>query len=231
MIDQVHDAESAFVTVPAGALPSGSTISVYPVVNPGDFAKGLPSGQSYLASFAVTFVGPDGSSTTAASPITMTLRDPAIVARDVVYETTPGGLKAVGSATVTGTVTVQFTDDPTFVVAAVPRLSVRSTHLTRSGARLPIVLTCTASSCRGSARLLEPISWKVKRGKTTLTMKRTVVLGRVAYDIASGQHRRMNLKLNSTGQKLLRNHPGGLREVLSMSTVGAVSVSRTVTIR
>lgn len=48
----------------------------------------------------------------------MTISDPTIKAGDTVYEITSSGLKAVGTASADGSVTITFTNDPVFVVTA-----------------------------------------------------------------------------------------------------------------
>jgi hypothetical protein len=48
----------------------------------------------------------------------LTITDPGIVAGDTVYEVTSAGLVAVGTATADGVVSITFSNDPTFVVAA-----------------------------------------------------------------------------------------------------------------
>jgi len=99
---------SETVTVPAGALPSGTTVSVYPVTNTAPLVAAVPTGSSYVLSFAVTWASPDGTSPVATAPITMTINDPSIVAGDTIYELTSAGLVAVGTATTNGTVTITF---------------------------------------------------------------------------------------------------------------------------
>ena len=85
--------------------------------------KAVPAGQSYIASFAVSWLTPNGTSPTASAPLSMTIVDPSIRAGDTIYLLTPHGLKAVGTATRDGAVTVKFTTDPAFVVAAVPKVA------------------------------------------------------------------------------------------------------------
>jgi S-adenosylmethionine hydrolase len=118
---------SASVSVPAGALPAGTVLSVYPVVNKTALASQVTAGQSYVASFAVSWQAPNGTTPTASAPITMTIVDPAITAGETVYLLTANGLVAAGSATANGTVTITFTSDPVFVVASLTarRLSLK----------------------------------------------------------------------------------------------------------
>jgi len=111
---------SVVLTVPANALPAGTIVSVYPVANTAALASEVPSGQSYVVSFAVSWQAPDGTTPTSTAPITMTITDPNIIAGDTIYELTSHGLAAVPSANVTidagVSVTISFINDPTFVV-------------------------------------------------------------------------------------------------------------------
>jgi len=108
---------SGSVTVPAGVLPAGTVVSVYPVVDKAPLAGKVPKGQSYVMSFAVTWRAPDGTSPAATAPITMTITDPSIRAGETVYALTATGLADVGSAKKNGTAIITFTTDPAFVVA------------------------------------------------------------------------------------------------------------------
>jgi hypothetical protein len=106
------------VSIPAGALPAGTTVSVYPVIQSAALTALVPVGESYVASIAVSWKAPDGTSPTATAPVTMTITDPNIKAGDTIYEITSAGLKAVGTASADGAATITFTNDPTFVVTS-----------------------------------------------------------------------------------------------------------------
>ena len=110
----------ATVSVPAGVLPNGTTVTAYPIVNTSSLSAMVPSGDSYVASFAVSWETPSDTSPVASAPITLTITDSSIVSGDTIYEMTSTGLSAVGTATVDGSVTVTFTSDPIFVVASSP---------------------------------------------------------------------------------------------------------------
>ncbi len=106
------------IVIPAGALPAGTVVSAYPITNTAPLVAQVPAGQSYVVSLAVTWEALDGSSPTATAPITLTITDAGIVAGDTVYEVTSSGLIVVGTASANGVVSITFTNDPTFVVAA-----------------------------------------------------------------------------------------------------------------
>jgi LPXTG-motif cell wall-anchored protein len=108
---------NASITVPAGALPSGTTLSVYPVLSSDAIAASLPAGQNYVVSLVVTWAAPDGSVPLAGQPLTMTISNAAIKAGDQVFQYLNGVLKLMGTATQDGTITFTFVEDPTFTVA------------------------------------------------------------------------------------------------------------------
>jgi len=66
-ISQISGGASAAVTVPAGALPSGTTVSVYPVIDAAPLVAEVPAGQSYVVSLVVAWQAPDGTSPVAAA--------------------------------------------------------------------------------------------------------------------------------------------------------------------
>jgi len=106
------------VSVPAGALPAGTVVSVYPITTTSALLPLIPSGQTYLASVAVTWEL-SGTSPAATSPVTLTITDPSIAVGDTVYElNSAGALTSVGTATTSGSVTVTFSSDPVFVITS-----------------------------------------------------------------------------------------------------------------
>ncbi|MGA3362467.1 MAG: hypothetical protein ABSD82_10605, partial [Solirubrobacteraceae bacterium] len=118
---------TAVVSVPAGALPTGTVISVYPLVDAAPLAAAVPAGQSYVVSFAISWLAPGGTSPAATSPITLTVSDPSITAGETIYDLTSSGLVDVGFATENGVATITLTRDPVFVVASLTarRLSLK----------------------------------------------------------------------------------------------------------
>jgi LPXTG-motif cell wall-anchored protein len=111
---------NASITVPGGALPSGTTLSVYPVLSSDAIAASLPAGQNYVVSLVVTWAAPDGRVPLAGQPLTMTISNAAIKAGDQVFQYLNGVLKLMGTATQDGTITFTFDEDPTFTVATPP---------------------------------------------------------------------------------------------------------------
>ena len=89
----LHVASGA-VTVPAGAFPAGTTVSIFPVKDRAALVSKMPPGQSYLISFAVSWVAPNGTSPAANPPVTLTITDPEIKVGDAIYALTSKGLQS-----------------------------------------------------------------------------------------------------------------------------------------
>ena len=138
------------ITVPQCALPSGTTVSAYPVINTAPLVAQVPAGSSYVLSFAVTWEAPNGTSPTATAPITMTITDLSIVAGDTIYELTSTGLVAVGTATANGTVTITFSSDPTFLVSHTTPVAQAPLRITTLSGTVGTALTLVTSGGSGS---------------------------------------------------------------------------------
>ncbi len=137
------------VTAPAGSLPTGTTLSVYPITTTTPLVAELPVGDSYVVALGVSWQAPDGSSPKASVPITLTITDSSIVAGDTVYELTSSGLIEVGIATVNGGVTISFTSDPIFMVAHLIAVTQAALSVTSLSGTLGTALTLAASGGSG----------------------------------------------------------------------------------
>ena len=144
---------SASVSVPAGALPDGTTVSVYPITNTAPLVAQVPPGNSYVLSFAVSWQAPDGTSPAATAAITLTITDPSIKAGNSIYELTSTGLTLVGTATVDGSVTITFTNDPTFLVTAKTLVAQAGLSITSLRGTLGKALTLVTSGGSGTGAL------------------------------------------------------------------------------
>jgi hypothetical protein len=109
---------NASINVPAGALPQGTTVTIYST-NPTGVSAAAPSGSQLVASFGVSWQTPSGGTQDASAPITLTFTDPSIKAGDVVYEVGTPPVR-LGTASSDGTVTFTFSNDPVFMVATPP---------------------------------------------------------------------------------------------------------------
>jgi hypothetical protein len=152
-ITQSSGGASAAVTVPAGALPSGTTVSVYPVVDTAPLVAQVPAGQSYVVSLVVAWQAPDGASPVATAPITMSVSDPGIKAGDKIYEVTTAGLVTVGTATVDGSATITFSNDPTFLIAATIQVAQSALTITTRTGTVGTALTLATSGGSGTGAL------------------------------------------------------------------------------
>jgi hypothetical protein len=139
--------------VPAGALPSGTTVSVYPVVDTAPLVAKVPAGQSYVVSLVVAWQAPDGASPVATAPITMSVSDPGIKAGDKIYEVTTAGLVTVGTATVDGSATITFSNDPTFLIAATIQVAQSALTITTRTGTVGTALTLATSGGSGTGAL------------------------------------------------------------------------------
>ncbi len=116
-VTQNAGGSSITVSVPAGALPSSTTLSVYPLTNISDLAASVPAGKSYVLSFAVSWVTPSNTSPRSSTPLTVTITNPNIKAGDTIYELTSTGIVAVGTASVDGSARLTFSSDPVFILS------------------------------------------------------------------------------------------------------------------
>jgi len=92
-------------------------VSAYPITNTAPLVAQVPAGSPTSSHWR----SPGKRSTARRQlqpPITLTITDAGIVAGDTVYEVTSSGLIVVGTASANGVVSITFTNDPTFVVAA-----------------------------------------------------------------------------------------------------------------
>src|SRR3989440_300106 len=108
---------NASLVVPPGVLPEGTIVTIY-AGNASVLANLLPTDQTYLASFAVSWAAPDGSAPKASSALTLTVSDPRIGPQALLYQTTATGIQPISGTLAAGRATFSFTADPGFVVAA-----------------------------------------------------------------------------------------------------------------
>ena len=162
-VAQSVGSESATVTVPAGALPCLSALSIYPIADTNVLVAMSPVGQSYVVSLAVSWLAPNGSSPLALTPLTMTISDPDIVVGDTIYVLTSSGLKAVGTATTNGVAMISFSNDPTFMLTHTNQVAQAALTVTRVTGTAGRTLTLTTSGGSGTG----PVSYVVSNGTAT----------------------------------------------------------------
>lgn len=196
-LTEVQGSARASIYVPAGALPTGTTVSVFPVVNSAALVASVPRSQSYVVSFAVSWLAPNGTTPAASAPITMTIVDPSIQAGDTIYVLTAKGLRAVGTATGSGRAKITFTSDPIFVVVQPAVLTRVATTAPLTGTAARVTLSCAPRvNCVGSAAL--SIAAKTESGRW-----HRVVLAAGHVAVGSGKARVVTLLLNPTGRRFV----------------------------
>jgi len=123
------------LVVPAGALPTGSSVCIYRA-NLAAFDSVVPSGQTPVSGYGVVWSIPlpPGGAPNAASPITLTVTDPAVSNAAPIYavDKTTGALTGGGTAS-GDTWIVAFVVDPGFIVTAVPTAAAAPTTATFTG--------------------------------------------------------------------------------------------------
>ena len=199
-------------------------MSIASVGNAAALVGKVPSGQSYITSFAVSWVDPAGGSPAATAPITMTILDHAIKPGDTIYELTRHGLEGVGVARVSGSASVRFTTDPDLVVAGVPRIARVASIGVERGASVQVDLSCAAGvRCRGRGTLTAEET--ARRGT-----KRAVVVADGVFVLDGGHGRLVTFATTRAGRSLLGAWGRrGLTASLVVTLVGgARSVHRVV---
>ena len=109
---------SAVLTAPANSLPTGTTLNLFPLTGSYPSSAVLPQGATYISGFAVNWSTPSGQSPNSSAPITVVLTDSSIKVGDTVYMIANGELKIVGTATVAGTMSITFDEDPIFLLSS-----------------------------------------------------------------------------------------------------------------
>lgn len=203
---QSRNGVSAVLDVPADALPAGAVVSVYPVTDPAGLVTVLPAGRPYLASFAVSWRAADGTSPGSSAPVALTITDPEILAGDAIYVLLPAGLSRIGTSA-NGSATIAFTNDPVFLVTAVPKLTLVAKAGKVVARGVQFRLGCSrAARCQGDALLS--------------TTSKTVARGR--FSLAAGGAATVTIPYTPSGKALLARLPniGGRALRLRTTVVG-----------
>jgi len=95
--------------------------------------------------------------------------------------------------------------------ANVPVIKIDSASLTFIGGSTTAKLGCSHASCRGTVLLAQLQTSRAKKGKTTVSVTKTVVLGSTSYSIKLGKSGTEKITLNTTGRAALarasKTHP------------------------
>lgn len=217
------------VTVPAGALPDGSAVSLFAVTNGANLIPRLPHADGYVGAFAVTWASPNASSVISSSAIDATVADSAIMPGDVVYSLQDGILKKVAVATVKGHVDVGFTSAPIFVVAQPPRMAAVAATAQLKDHAIQVRLSCqTGNVCMASGNLTA-VRRIVRNGKHVLAAVVLAHLRLVA--LRSGSARSVGFPLTTAGRKTFAKFHGSYRLGLVLSITGGSRTVRTLVVR
>ena len=216
---------SGALSVPSGALPPGTTASIFPVKDPAALVRKVPAGQSYLISFAVSWVAPNGTSPTAKPPLTMTITDSSIRVGDAIFALTSTGLKMAGVATKNGVVTISFTNGADFVTTNVPQLKGVSSAATLKGANVEVKIGCASTvKCTGTGVL-------DAQSKGTGNSLHTVQVAHGNFVLGAGLTATISFATTSTGRQFVTaTHGHTVGAHLSVSLVGGKSSSYRVSL-
>lgn len=106
------------ITVPAGSLPAGTTVTNW-LLSSDEYARALLPGQNnYVLSLVVSWINADGTVPVApnSNPLVMTITNSSIKSGARVYSIVGSTVQLLGVATQDGSVSVNFTTDPQIYV-------------------------------------------------------------------------------------------------------------------
>lgn len=143
---------SVAVSVPANALPAGTTIN-FDLVSNSSRATGILSGVNYILSIALSWLTGDETVPDTASdkPISVTISNASIKAGAAAYAIVNNVSTLLGTATQDGSITVSITADPEIVVAAVKPDAPTNVSATSNGNQQSIISWNAPASDGGSA--------------------------------------------------------------------------------
>lgn len=143
---------SVAVSVPANALPAGTTIN-FDLVSDSTRATGILTGVNYILSIALSWLTGDETvpDTASGKPISVTISNASIKAGAAAYAIVNNVSTLLGTATQDGSITVSITADPEIVVAAVKPDAPTNVAATSNGNQQSVISWSTPASDGGSA--------------------------------------------------------------------------------
>lgn len=113
----------------------------------------------------------------------------------------------------------------------VPVITLTTSKVVVSGNAAKVGIACAAAPCSGSIELVKQVVVKHRKGKRTISRKKTLVLAKGSYSLAAGQSGTFTIKLTGTGKSTLAhaNHHR-LSATLEASVSGGASVKKTVAV-
>lgn len=143
---------SVAVSIPADALPAGTTIN-FDLVSSSSRATGVLSNINYLVSIALSWLTGDETvpDTAAGKPISMTISNASIKAGASAYAIVNNVSTLLGTATQDGVITVSITSDPEIVVVATKPGAPTNVAATSNGDQQSVVSWSAPTTDGGSA--------------------------------------------------------------------------------
>jgi uncharacterized repeat protein (TIGR02543 family) len=143
---------SVSVSIPANALPAGTTIN-FDLVGNSSRAVGVLPNVAYLVSIALSWLTGDETVPDTASdkPISVTITNATIKAGAAAYAIVNNVSTLLGTATQDGSITVSITSDPEVVVAATKPTAPLNVAATSNGAQQSDISWSAPSSTGGAA--------------------------------------------------------------------------------
>jgi uncharacterized repeat protein (TIGR02543 family) len=149
-----NSGSSVSVSVPAGSLPNGTTVSLNLLGNFSRAQSLISNANNYIISIVVSWVAADGTvpDTAAGKPVTVTISNTTIKRGMSVYSIIGSTVTLLGTATADGSITVSLTTDPEVVVAAT-KPGAPTTVLASTGADASSVISWSAPSSDGGSAI------------------------------------------------------------------------------
>lgn len=99
--------------------------------------------------------------------------------------------------------------------------------VSRGSARVP--LACTKANCVGTIELIQRVVVKQRKGKKTVSKKKTVVLAKGTYALAAGKSATIVVRLTAAGRSALREAKGHkLSAKAVVSVTGGVNATKSI---
>jgi hypothetical protein len=99
--------------------------------------------------------------------------------------------------------------------------------VSRGSARVP--LACTRANCAGTIELVQRVVIKQRKGKKTVSKKKTVVLAKGTYALAAGKSATIVVRLTAAGKSALLEAKGHkLSAKAIVSVAGGVSATKPI---
>ena len=166
---------SVAVSIPANALPAGTTIS-FDLVGSFSRAQGVLPGVDYLVSIALSWLTGDETVPDTASdkPISVTISNSTIKAGAVAYAIVNNVSTLLGTATQDGSITVSITSDPEIVVAAVKPGAPTNVAATSNGNQQSVITWSAPTTDGGDSITGYTVTSNTNATCTTSTLSCTI---------------------------------------------------------